>query len=569
MVTINNRSDKHLQIDYLAPFNAASPPTITENARQDAKNWDYTLSSTNATSTTFNITNDSAADTDIIIAGEIFNPAGTVNVRNVGGGGGDILGTGANAFIQSRDMRLFADTGSVGTANNRVNVRIPLGFEGPTGLTTVSGHSGVYLDVNWGGFTAFGSLTLTNISSTAGDVDLRVHDAWAPTSFCGCVQLGDVKQISGEVKLGNISAGGDIRINVGDVMENAGGFAISTDVIITGNVHADARVTINVLSGDVVNGGGVISGHDIVINSQNNGQVGEGDLFIVANVDGGEINAIAKGNIFVTQTVGSMGVGSITSLTGNVTLSSAGGIFDTHGDLGSDVNGNNITINALGNIGSFGNDLDIDSGFSGAGVVNASSLFGSIDLHETLGDLPVGLVAALGHANLTAAGSILDARDAGVNVSAASSILIAGAALGIARDPGLDAGFSINAVIISGATIGTAADALDTDVGALEASAVDGIWIDNSARCHDRRVERSGRHVDTVRADRAQQSGLDPGDRGCGHRQRRRHFGALDSAGAGQDLCDRRRRTRVGGRRGHPGAGDDFLLEDGSEIFAG
>src|SRR5262249_110615 len=157
----------------------------------------------------------------------------------------------------------------------------------------------------------------------------------------------------------------------------------------------------------------------------------------------------------------SMGVGSIVSLHGNVTLTTiddaSGNIFDADGDAATDISGNTITINARGNVGSFGNDIDIDSGYSGTGLIKPTSLFGSIDLDGTLGSMPVAYASARGHVNRTAAGSILDAGD-GFNVSGSSSILIAGAA------------------------IGTAKDALDTRVNRLEGRAGDGgAWIENGA----------------------------------------------------------------------------------------
>jgi hypothetical protein len=161
----------------------------------------------------------------------------------------------------------------------------------------------------------------------------------------------------------------------------------------------------------------------------------------------------------VQQTVGTMAVGSIVSLHGNVTLTSAGAIIDSTGDAATDVFGNNISMTALGSIGTFANDLDIDSGFSGPGVMTALSIRGDVALHETSGDLLVASAFAAGAVDLTSAGSILDANSGaseGANIHGVSSILIAAGA------------------------IGTAKDSLDTDVLRLEALAQGGgIWIDN------------------------------------------------------------------------------------------
>ena len=407
-----NRSSSDLVVTNLTPFSSKGSPTIGQQALHDHENWSYDVVSTNSTSTVFNITNDSAADTDIIIAGGILNPAGTVNIRNIGGGGGDILGSGKDSWINSRSIFLEADSGAVGTVNNRVNVRLPVSadFDGAA-VCRAPKATRVW---HW---TSTGAATRsrarrsrsTNISSAHGSVDLLVHDAVAVNHhevttevereielFGQVFKYTDfvvetvttVDKIDGVVTLGDISAAQNLTIHVGD------GDFVQTDVVIAGQVHAGGTVALTLTNGSVINGGGVISGHDIIIDAQNNGQVGSGDLFIVANVDGGEINAIADGNIFVMQTVGRMGVGSIVSLHGDVTLTSVGTIFDFNGDEATDVFGNNITMQALGSIGTFGNDLDIDSGFSGPGVVKAISVRGDIELHETNGDLMVASAVA-------------------------------------------------------------------------------------------------------------------------------------------------------------------------------
>ena len=179
-VTILNQSNSDLVINSLSPFAVNDPPSITQNAQHENDKWHYKVQSSNSTESAFNITNDSAADTDIIIAGAIENPAGAVNIRNIGGGGGDILGGGVNSWINSRSVFLQADSGFVGTANNRINLRVPVSadFQGTSGITGALGNQGVYLDINWGGHEiSSGAILLDNIASAVGSVDLRVHDA--------------------------------------------------------------------------------------------------------------------------------------------------------------------------------------------------------------------------------------------------------------------------------------------------------------------------------------------------------------------------------------------------------
>ena len=145
---------------------AVSPSTIRRPSRRTRS----TTTTTGATRSElepsgeheFNITNDSAADTDIIIAGGILNSAGAVNIRNIGGGGGDILGNGVNSWINARGVTLMADSGFVGTANNRVNLRIPLDradFPGPS----ITGASA----------------TAASISTSTG-----AGSKWRPAEYC-------------------------------------------------------------------------------------------------------------------------------------------------------------------------------------------------------------------------------------------------------------------------------------------------------------------------------------------------------------------------------------------------
>jgi hypothetical protein len=120
-VTILNLSNRHLVINDIETFNVASPPTITHIARDGFSNWTYTLIS-NDIECDVSITNNSAANTDITLAGHIMNPSGIVSVHNVGGGGGDILQTGPLSWIAGRIVSLIADSGSIGAPGSRIQV---------------------------------------------------------------------------------------------------------------------------------------------------------------------------------------------------------------------------------------------------------------------------------------------------------------------------------------------------------------------------------------------------------------------------------------------------------------
>src|SRR5262249_52040985 len=152
----------------------------------------------------------------------------------------DILGSGPNSWINARGITLVSDSGSVGNSDERVNLRIPLDsrdFSGPN-IKDVEGYDGVYLDIQWGALNLQqGALTLGNISSANGSVDLNIHDAVnktitqvtttqtlfidfggieIPYTYTTNTPVITLSPTNGVVTLGNISAADNVIINVGD-----------------------------------------------------------------------------------------------------------------------------------------------------------------------------------------------------------------------------------------------------------------------------------------------------------------------------------------------------------------
>ena len=115
----------------------------------------------------------------------------------------------------------------------------------------------------------------------------------------------------------------------------------------------------------------------------------------------GLVNAAALNDIFLYELAtlasdfGNLNVGDVTSRGGNVSLRvQYGGVLDAANDAAADVTGNQITLRtdsgnpSLNAVGVPGNDLEIDSSFSGTGGLTVFS-DGRVGITETLNELYV------------------------------------------------------------------------------------------------------------------------------------------------------------------------------------
>jgi Ca2+-binding RTX toxin-like protein len=180
----------------------------------------------------------------------------------------------------------------------------------------------------------------------------------------------------------------------------------------------------------------------------------------------GLLNVTAVGDINIIEIIGDLNVGHVRSTTGDVELTAAVSILDRGFEVNGlpskpeeDVIGNSITLTALaGGIGESGNDLDINSAFSGAGVLTSTS-FSNAYIIETAGDLSLFQVSTQpgNIAFILSAVSILNGNGGGDNVVSGSTRLFAGG------------------------DIGAAGNKLMTSVGALEGLSTGGdVWIHNT-----------------------------------------------------------------------------------------
>ncbi|MBI5616868.1 MAG: right-handed parallel beta-helix repeat-containing protein, partial [Gammaproteobacteria bacterium] len=159
----------------------------------------------------------------------------------------------------------------------------------------------------------------------------------------------------------------------------------------------------------------------------------------------GHIDVYTNGNVILTETEGDMRLGTITSTQHDVTLTAQVSFVDAIGDPDSDVLGNNLTFTAVaGAAGSFLNDIEIDSAYSGAGTVTVHAatdvyvqeMTGSLVVNEAVagnGELRLTTTdsAAAGEDLIVAAGHLVSALAGSITLQAGDSLLLDGSVLAL------------------------------------------------------------------------------------------------------------------------------------------
>ena len=244
----------------------------------------------------------------------------------------------------------------------------------------------------------------------------------------GAGLLLDLLETTGDLRFQRISSGGDSFITVpnGSLLQEVIGVGISA-----GNITITAENAIGASTQAVTS---------------------------TQPAPGSTVTAIAQANIWLSEANATMNVYSIKSQTGDVTLSSDDSILDAQNPLDPynplsgnntplvDVIGNNITLSTnTGSIGLPGNYLDIDTAYSGPGVLTSNS-FTSTYMDQTSGNLRVmqaasqtgdvvlatlagdqyitKVSAAAGSARVIASGSIYDATNGAVSIINGVNIIL-------------------------------------------------------------------------------------------------------------------------------------------------
>ncbi|HEX6971400.1 MAG TPA: hypothetical protein VF234_04215, partial [Limnochordia bacterium] len=219
---------------------------------------------------------------------------------------------------------------------------------------------------------------------------------------------------------------GSVQLTLGDVRQLAGGdvFVAQSGSLLVAKVTAPTG-TVSLGAGGAISNGDAtqpsnVNARNVQLFAQGGGvgQAGQALVIDSSYAAAGTVTVSALGDIHLTEAIGDLNLNQVFSGGGDVTLTAAGSILNRNSTGGLNVQGNSLTLAALGGgIGETGTALAIDSSHAAAGVVTGSAV-GDIYLSEANGDLHVNEVLSDGgDVTLTAAGSILSRNSTGgVNV---------------------------------------------------------------------------------------------------------------------------------------------------------
>ncbi|MCC6629565.1 MAG: hypothetical protein IT340_19470, partial [Chloroflexi bacterium] len=388
----------------------------------------------------------------IVLNGLIDNPIGTTNIANIRG---DVFTTNTGKVRTNRATVEAAGrigiTPTLAFASyslDRFDLELVQSEGRNTRLDTTSGGAQALRVRGLDRDPAAGLFQLQlGVLDAGGDLDLRILPTLVQLSIANAPAgyLVDVSEYA--PTLDNVYGDGDpdaqpiVRSTAAYASHykpDGGGpaFSVPVGVFGTGSTAADTHVTAVLLKA----GGNL----DVVADFQST----RIDLSANTNLIGlGRIDVTTNGNIALVETEGDLRAGSIVSTLNNVTLTAAAGIVDADGDAAADVSGNRLVLMALaGSIGSFLNDLEIDSAHAAAGDVLAVAT-GDVFVSELTGSLVVDQVeagsgdvrlsthdtTAAGEDIVVGAGEEVSALSGSVTLQAGDSLLLQGSVLALAN----------------------------------------------------------------------------------------------------------------------------------------
>ncbi|WP_036477316.1 LamG-like jellyroll fold domain-containing protein [Myxosarcina sp. GI1] len=183
---------------------------------------------------------------------------------------------------------------------------------------------------------------------------------------------------------GTVRANYDIE--VGFIGNDTGSIQVNSDATVWLNediTNISGNTTIDSSAGSVRSlTENEINTESLTINS--NGSIGDSDIAINTDLEGGTLNATATGDIYIDETQGDLTVDTV-STSGNVNLEAYGNLAAN--SIDSKITGQEISLTSdTGNIGSSSLDVNIDSGSSETGSVTIDAA-SDINVTETSGDL--------------------------------------------------------------------------------------------------------------------------------------------------------------------------------------
>jgi filamentous hemagglutinin family protein len=360
-------------------------------------------------------------------------------------GGGNSVSASSTSSLTAGSLALFNVTGSsVALTATGGNASFNVAASGSGALTVVD--TGGTISGNIAAATSGSGLNNGSVS-ISGAQGVTLSSGSASTSF-------SVTNGSGNVTLGNLSAGsvnvtnsnGNVTLNGGDSTSAGGAITVSTpkgNITYTNNVNASGALSFTASGQVSANGGGnalnagttaTVSGANLALFNVN----GAGGVALTATAGDltGNTETSSGGTVQLVDSGGSIGVNSLSSPTGGITVTgntgtatdqgitlsgvSTGGSFTLNNQTGTvtlgSISAGSVNLSNAGNIVLNGGDST-----SGGGAFSANA-GGNLTYTNNVG--------ASGALNLTAAGQV-SANGGGNTLSAGGSVSVTGGSLAL------------------------------------------------------------------------------------------------------------------------------------------
>ncbi len=382
--------------------------TVTNNA--SGENANIEITSAVAYDGTVNITNGSQ-NNDIILGSIVSDGQnGEVNIDSAG----QILGSGS--IFSSGDVNLNA-LSNIGASSSLLGISASGNVNAAGDNIYLGGDSGAF---NVGDIAANNTVRIENTgtdiningSIQGSDVILKAQNNILQTSAGKTITADNLELFAANGNIGSI--GQAIAFEAGTVKAEAvNGSVILNGIdttINTGSIKAGSNIDLSTTgSGDINVDEAINANGYIALNAADNLNVNQGitssDTITLTAADNVHVNSTvqSQNDLSVNTQGGDISLGALLeSTTGSVELNSGGNISQTFDGKAVQA-ANGITIDAVGDIASAGNELQLNT----SGVLNADA--SNIYIKNNEGGLNIGLVDAENNIKLSAAGNITSA----------------------------------------------------------------------------------------------------------------------------------------------------------------
>ncbi|MCI0363313.1 MAG: hypothetical protein L0219_05485, partial [Phycisphaerales bacterium] len=315
-----------------------------------------------------------SSQSDIIVNGIIDNPIGETRFTN---NGGTVI-TGPSGLVRTNTLRLIVPQGDVGSSASFFKAELVQSAGRPThAFAAVGSHLFLELTAKLRDPAVVTFAPTLDLFSVAGDLFLRLREAASETSvpvsgFPLTIQVIDTLAPQTTDVITHFPPGPSDPplppLDLGLFGENPQ------------PIHATYTIGLLQVGGNITITGLPLTRLVHVTGGTN-------------LLGSGRVDATSNGDIALTETIGDMRIGLVTSTAGNVSLTAAGSVVDADSDPGADIDAFSIFLAALtGSIGSLVNELEINTSPLAGALLTATAV-AAIVIRETQDDLKINHVA--------------------------------------------------------------------------------------------------------------------------------------------------------------------------------